>query len=142
MKGSVIPNHMGVAERCCNQKNGKEIAHRTDALCCGLASPLFSSTSLESSLGLTAAWWALQMSTYSLSTYGSFWACHLVFHGGALSSQSRRGSLRKDLQNSTLQDIPCCVKLLIVYRHTEPPTFLGSFLLLVHEEVRGGKQSS
>lgn len=140
MKGSVIPNHMGVAERCCNQKNGKESAHRTDALCCGLASPLFSSTSLESSLGLTAAWWALQTSTYSLSTYGSFWACHLVFHH--LSSQSRRGSLRKDLQNSTLQDIPCCVKLLIVYRHTEPPTFLGSFLLLVPEEVRGGKQSS
>lgn len=54
--------------------------------------------------GLTADWWALQMPTYYLSTYSSSWACHLAFHGSALSSQLCRGSWWRDLHNDTLQD--------------------------------------
>ena len=47
--------------------------------------PLPSPLPAESSLRLTTAWHALQTSTYHLSTYGSFWICHLVFPGAALS---------------------------------------------------------
>lgn len=83
----------------------------------GLPSPLFCQP--ESSPGLMAAWWALPMSTFYLSTSGSFWVCHLVFPGAALLLHLT-GALWGGIQTVTPRRTHmCCIKFLIVHRCTE-----------------------
>lgn len=87
--------------------------------------PLSSPLPAESSLRLTTAWWALQTSTYHLSTYGSFWICHLDFSGAALSCPPYGFCfcfffLLGRIHTRKLCRIhKCLIKLLIVHRSTE-----------------------
>jgi hypothetical protein len=76
------------------------------------------------------------MSTYNLSTYGSFSACHLVFPLATLSSPPHGGFLKQDLYNKTMQNTQVPQKKLLIAHRIEssllelrndstPPTAYG-----------------
>ena len=108
--------------------------------------PLSSPLPAESSLRLTTAWWALQTSTYHLSTYGSFWICHLDFSGAALSCPPYgfcfcffsfgQDSYKKTVQNTQMpHKTPDCPQ-----KHwglSQLLTILGSIPSFLHKEIRG-----
>ena len=94
--------------------------------------PLSSSLPAESSRRLTTAWWALQTSTYHLRTYGSFWICHLVFLGAALSCPPYGFFFEAGFIQENWRIHKSLIKLLIVHRSTEAWAsylpFWGQFL--------------
>ena len=102
-----------------------------------------SSLPAESSRRLTTAWWALQTSTYHLRTYGSFWICHLVFLGAALSCPPYgfffwgRIHTRKLKNTQMPHKNPDCPQ-----KHwglSQLLTLLGSIPLFLHKEIRGNR---
>lgn len=140
--GSIILNHMGGSERCYDQKKGKDARVHRGQMLSSMAWLFFHQPGV-----FPWAYCSLVGSTdvHVLPKY--LWqllGLSFSFSGGDLSSQAHRDSLRKNLHHNSLQETPCCVKLLIVYRNTKALVShlpLGSLLLLV-QEVKGGKENS